>query len=175
MAKPETLAMNSQGVTVSTMRDLLLRRQATSVLLQGYDYWDSKRGARTMPARRDIDPIEIKALLPHVVLMDVLREAKPGWPLDFRYRVMGSAVDRHMSRPFTGLHMSDLPQQQPDSQMWQNFSAVATERQPRFHRVPYVGPHKDFLSVIDLVMPLSNDGETVNMLLSIVDFIPKTI
>ena len=43
MAKPETLAMNSQGVTVSTMRDLLLRRQATSVLLQGYDYWDSKR------------------------------------------------------------------------------------------------------------------------------------
>lgn len=155
------------------MRDLLLKRQATSILLKGYDYWDTKRGDRLMPARADLDPIEMKPILPHVVLMDVLRDAKPGWPLDFRYRLMGSTVDTHMSRPFTGLHMSELKHQQPDSQMWQNFSAVATERVPRFNRVPYVGPHRDFLSVIDLVMPLSSDGETVNMLMSIVDFIPR--
>lgn len=157
------------------MRDLLLRRQATSVLLQGYDYWETTRGPRAMPARADLDPIEMKAFLSHVVLMDVLRDHKPGWPLDFRYRLMGSTLDQHMSRRFTGLYMSDLPHQQPDSQMWQNFETVARDRQPQFHRVPYVGPHKDFLSVIDLVMPLSDDGHSVNMLLSIVDFIPREI
>ena len=63
------------------MRDLLLRRQATSILLRGYDYWETKRGSRSMPARADIDPIEMKAFLPHVVLMDVLRDAKPGYLL----------------------------------------------------------------------------------------------
>ena len=157
------------------MRDLLLRRQATSVLLQGYDYWETKRGPRAMPARADLDPIEMKAFLPHVVLMDVLRDRKPGWPLDFHYRLMGSTLDQHMSRRFTGLYMSDLPQQQPDSQMWQNFETVVRDRQPQFHRVPYIGPHKDFLSVIDLVMPLSNDGHSVSMLISIVDFIPREI
>ncbi|WP_341897812.1 PAS domain-containing protein [Ferrovibrio terrae] len=157
------------------MRDLLLRRQATTVLLQGYEYWDRKRGARSMPARVDLDPIEMKAFLPHVVLMDVLRDHKPGWPLDFRYRLMGSAIDLHMSRRFTGLFMSDLRHQQPDSQIWRNFSEVTQDRQPQFHRVPYVGPHKDFLSVIDLVMPLSTDGEQVDMLISIVDFIPREI
>jgi hypothetical protein len=172
---PETLRQNGRGNDVSTMRDLLLRRQATSVLLQGYDYWETKRGARAMPARADLDPIEMKSILPNVVLMDVLRDHKPGWPLDFRYRLMGSTVDAHMSRRFTGLCMSELPQQQPGSEMWQNFSAVTTEAQPRFNRVPYVGPHRDFLSVIDLVMPLSNDGRTVNMLISIVDFIPREI
>jgi hypothetical protein len=157
------------------MRDLLLRRQATPVLLQGYDYWNSRRGSRAMPARADLDPAEMKAILPHIVLTDVLRDESPDWPLDFRYRLLGTAVEDHMSRRFTGLRLSELPQQQPGSQMWQNFSEVVELRQPRFHRVPYVGPHRDFLSLIDLVLPLSEDGQDVTMLLSLVDFIPREV
>lgn len=160
---------------MSTMRDLLLRRQATPVLLQGYDYWESKRGHRAMPSRADLDPIEMKAFLPHIVLTDVLHQSAPDWPLDFRYRLMGTAVDAHMSRRFTGLRLSELPQQRPGSQLWQNFSEVVEQRLPRFHRVPYVGPHKDFLSLIDLVLPLSDDGDTVAMLISLVDFIPREV
>lgn len=160
---------------MSTMRDLLLRRQATPVLLLGYDYWESRRRGRTMPARADLDPIEMKAFLPHIVLTDVLHHAAPDLPLDFRYRLMGTVVDSHMSRRFTGLRLSELPAQQPGSQMWQNFSEVVEQRQPRFHRVPYVGPHKDFLSLIDLVLPLSDDDHTVVMLISLVDFIPREV
>lgn len=160
---------------MSTMRDLLLRRQATPVLLLGYDYWESKRRGRAMPARADLDPIEMKAFLPHIVLTDVLHHAAPHLPLDFRYRLMGTAVDAHMSRRFTGLRLSELPAQQPGSQMWQNFAEVVEQRQPRFHRVPYVGPHKDFLSLIDLVLPLSDDDHTVVMLISLVDFIPRQV
>ncbi len=160
---------------MSTMRDLLLRRQATPVLLQGYDYWESKRRDRAMPARADLDPIEMKAFLPHIVLTDVLRDSAPDLPLDFRYRLMGTAVDSHMSRRFTGLRLSELPAQRAGSQMWQNFSEVVEQRQPRFHRVPYVGPQKDFLSLIDLVLPLSDDGRCVTMLISLVDFIPREI
>lgn len=160
---------------MSTMRDLLLRRQATPVLLQGYDYWDSKRGGRAMPARADLDPIEMKAFLPHIVLTDVLHNSAPDLPLDFRYRLMGTAVDGHMSRRFTGLRLSELPAQRQGSQMWLNFSEVVAERRPRFHRVPYVGPHKDFLSLIDLVLPLADDGNNVTMLISLVDFIPREV
>lgn len=160
---------------MSTMRDLLLRRQATPVLLQGYDYWDSKRGDRAMPARADLDPVEMKAFLPHIVLTDVLHNSAPDLPLDFRYRLMGTTVDAHMSRRFTGLRLSELPAQQQGSQIWQNFSDVVEARQPRLHRVPYVGPHKDFLSLIDLVLPLSDDGRSVTMLVSLVDFIPREV
>lgn len=158
---------------MSDLRDMLAVKQATPVLLKGFDYWAAKRGERLMPARADIDPLEIVSILPHVVLIDVLRDARPGWPLDFRYRVMGTTVDAHMSRRFTGVKMSDVPHQQPDSQLFRNFAHVVKTREPQFNRVPYVGPHKDFLSVVDLVMPLSIDGETVDMLMSIVDFIPK--
>ena len=44
---------------MSMTHDLLLHRQATPVLLQGFDYWDSKRRGRSMPARADLDPIGI--------------------------------------------------------------------------------------------------------------------
>ena len=142
---------------------------ATPRLRQAYDYWAAKRGSRPMPARRDIDPAEIKPLLPYLVLMDVLRDARPGWPLDFRYRLLGTVTDAMMNGRYTWKCMSELPHQQPGSRLWESLARVTGTR----HRVPYVGPHKDFMSVVDLVMPLSDDGETVNMLFCIIDFVPR--
>lgn len=146
---------------------------ATPLLRQAYEYWNAKRGARAMPARVDIDPIEMLPLLPYLVLMDVLRDAKPGWPLDFRYRLLGTHVDSMMNARYTGRCMSDLPHQQPDSRLWISLETVTTAREPRINRVPYVGPHKDFMSVVDLVMPLSSDGMTIDMLFCIVDFVAR--
>jgi hypothetical protein len=68
--------MNSDGFDVQFPRLAALLR-----------YWNQKRRARPMPARRDIDPIEIPSLLPIVVLARV----KGG---EVRMRIMGEdAVD----------------------------------------------------------------------------------
>jgi len=147
---------------------------ATPLLRQAHDYWLAKRGNRPMPGRADLDPAEIKPLLPNLVLMDVLRDAKPGWPLDFRYRVIGTAIDAMMNGRYTGLCMSTLAHQQPGSRLWSSLEHVTVTRRPQINRVPYVGPHKDFLSVIDMVMPLSADGETIDMLFCIIEFIPRS-
>ncbi|PJI42090.1 PAS domain-containing protein [Ferrovibrio sp.] len=146
---------------------------ATPRLRQAFEYWTAKCGGRSMPARADIDPAEIKPLLPYLILMEVRRDTKPGWPLDFRYRLIGTVTDAMMNARYTWKCMSDLPHQQPDSRIWRNLASVTETRQPQVSRVPYVGPHKDFMSVVDLVMPLSSDGETVNMLFCIVDFVPR--
>ena len=47
-------------------------------------YWRQKKGDRRAPTRADIDPAEIKRLLPYVGLVDVERS-----PLRFRYRLVG--------------------------------------------------------------------------------------
>lgn len=148
---------------------------ATPLLLRGYDYWRSKRGVRIMPARGDIDPAEIVPLLPHIVLMDVLYDSKPGWPLDFRYRLIGTHVDAQMNARYTGLCMSDLPHQKPPSRIWTSLATVTEAKTPRINRVPYVGPHRDFLSVVDMVMPMASDGIRVDMLFCIVDFTPHSM
>ena len=37
-----------------------------------FRYWEKKRGGRAMPARRDIDPIEMgPKLLPHLMLCEL--------------------------------------------------------------------------------------------------------
>lgn len=145
---------------------------ATPRLRHGYEYWNAKRGPRRMPSRADLDPAEIKPLLPHVVLMEVVRDAAFEL-LDFRYRLIGTAVDGNSSGRFTGRVMSDIPHQRQPSRLWSNFEWVVAERQPKTSRVPYAGPHQDFLSVVDLVMPLSADGETVNMLFCVVDYVAR--
>lgn len=147
---------------------------ATPLLRQAYDYWNAQRGSRPMPARADLDPADMRRLLPNIILMDVLHDAKPGWPLDFRYRLIGTRADAMMNARYTGKCMSDLEHQQPGSRIWNSLSRVATGKQPQINRVPYVGPHKEFMSVVDMVMPLSSDGgTTIDMLFCILDFIPR--
>lgn len=38
------------------------------------DYWSQKRGSRFAPSRDDIDPTEITAILPRILLADVTRD-----------------------------------------------------------------------------------------------------
>src|SRR5262249_29214633 len=90
------------------------RPPATPALLaRGLAYWESKRPGRRMPARRDIDPAEMLDLLPNVMLVDVVRE-----PLDFRYRLIGTAIVAHMRHDYTGQRFSALPRQGRDSKLW---------------------------------------------------------
>ena len=48
---------------------------------------------------------------------------------------------------------------------------VLTERRPLLARPPYIGPHKDFLFVESVILPLAGDGQSVDMLMFAVDFI----
>jgi len=140
--------------------------EATHNLRSGYAYWLAKCAGRPMPVRADLDPAEMLPFLPHVALMDVLRD-----PADFRYRLLGTVVDAHMNGRYTGMRLSDLPHQRPPSRMWSHFSAVAETGTPLFSRMPYVGKHKDFMSAQDLLMPLGAPETGVTMIFCIVDFV----
>lgn len=131
-----------------------------------YAYWDRLRGARTMPARADIDPMDIPKLLPSVLLYDVQAE-----PLDFRYRLIGTKIAGYLLADYTGKWMSELAHQRAPGRLWTAYTHVVTHLEPITSDAPYVGKYADFKTVEDLIMPLSADGETVNMLFVTVDFL----
>ncbi len=54
------------------------------------DYRQRTRGGRTMPGRMDIAPTDMKAHLPHILLVDVINDGE-----DFRYRLVGSQLQRY--------------------------------------------------------------------------------
>ena len=132
---------------------------------EALSYWDSKRRGRLMPSRRDIDPLEIPSLLRNVVLVDVRHD-----PLDFRYRLLGTAVVARVACDYTGRRFMDLPHQRPGSQVWDTAVRLVEERRPLFSAIPYVGGDPAVRDYQDLYMPLSDDGETVNMIFGLIEF-----
>jgi len=127
-----------------------------------YEYWKKERGKRPLPARNDIDPVELRYLLGHLILLDVLNE-----PRQFRVRLQGTELERWMGGDLTGKTLDHLASPQ--------LATVADEllAQTVEMRAPC---HRLGMQVIDdiprrfeaLVLPLAANGITVNMLLAAV-------
>jgi hypothetical protein len=136
--------------------------------LRALDYWNQQRGERPMPARADLDPADIVSILPHVILLDVQDD-----PLDFRYRLIGTAIVNKLHRNLTGQWMRDIPYQAPPSSIHEACQRVVEQRRPISSTISYIGPNQNFFSAEDVIMPLSIDGEKVNMLFVTVEYLRK--
>jgi hypothetical protein len=69
-----------------------------------FRYWNTIRGPREMPARRDLDPVALgSALLPHVAIIE-LGEAgsRP------RFRLVGTEIVQRFGREFTGRYLEEF-------------------------------------------------------------------
>jgi hypothetical protein len=73
-------------------------------LLRLFDYWETKRGQRPWPARRDIDPLDFHYVLGNVALLDVLRQ-----PWRFRVRLFGDNLARRIGIEVTGRMLDEVP------------------------------------------------------------------
>jgi hypothetical protein len=136
------------------------------VLQDALTYWESKRAGRAMPARRDLDPVlEIPRLVPWVVLVDVLRN-----PLDFRFRLIGTGIVDRSHANYTGKLFSELPHIGCDSHLWKHRVTVVETGAPLRCEPPYIGGVPGVRRVVDIHLPLSEDGTDVNMILTVVAF-----
>jgi hypothetical protein len=127
-------------------------------------YWNRKRGDRLMPARADIDPVDLKSHLGSLLLIEVL----PGLA-DFRYRLIGTNITAAYGRDSTGKTVSELYQAaDPDTYRWLMvfYRLVAEERAPVRGGIPLRAVGKHFMSFDTLYLPLSHDGTTVDMILA---------
>jgi hypothetical protein len=136
-----------------------------NLIEQGLDYWDSKRAGRRMPSRRDIEPTEILDLLPYVVLVDVERE-----PLDFRYRLVGTAVAARFGHDRTGERFSALLPPAEGGEIWKTAVRSLEEKRPIVSHIPYVGFKGWIQNYRDISMPLSENNDDVNMIFGVLQF-----
>jgi hypothetical protein len=138
----------------------------SEIVLGGFRYWDAKRSGARIPARSAFDPlIEIPGLVRFMMLKDVQRA-----PLDFRYRLVGTGLRSHMNKDYTGTWMSEVEYQRAPSTIWDYHKQVAETGAPLFIKPDYVGPHKDYLVVESVMLPLAEDHATVNMIMIFIAF-----
>jgi hypothetical protein len=144
-----------QRVTASFADDI-----ETPCLRQLYLYWEARRQGRRFPARRDLDPLDFRAALGHVLLIDVLYE-----PLRFRFRLHGSELTARAGYDMTGKPVEALPNPKNRAILIERCHAMLEERRPV--RVLDRRPLGNRLFGFEAIwLPLARDGETIDMLMA---------
>lgn len=132
---------------------------ANPLLRQIFAYWQAKAAKRgALPARADIDPVDLAGALPAVSLIEV-RHDVTGRPGRLRYRVMGGLHVEIMGRDATG-ELIDLGAADNDAAS----QAIATG-QPILAERKFSPANGVALGFEALVCPLALDGRQVDMLL----------
>jgi hypothetical protein len=139
----------------------------SDLLTRGHLLWLAARGAAEMPARREIDVATLDPLRPQILIFGVEQA-----PLDFRYLEIGSRILTLSNDDYTGKCLSEIPHQRQPSLVWDHLAAAVDARAPVRGIVPYVGRARDIGSIYHIVLPLAEDGETVDHLLVCVDLAP---
>lgn len=147
---------------VETLRiDPTLKFEAQA-LRHLWQYWNRKRGERAMPGRPDIEPLELKPHLGRLVLADVVRG---GPETRFRYRLIGTAVTDLVGRDATGKFLDDLYGVNYEF-MIVAYRWVAANRRPLRVTGDLRHAQREWVHIESLDLPLSRDGETVDMILT---------
>ncbi|WP_025898660.1 PAS domain-containing protein [Sneathiella glossodoripedis] len=141
----------------------------STIVDEGLKYWTEKCGNRLMPRWADINPAEIKHLLPNLVLIHVEYD-----PLDFIERITGDVILSHSAQNSMGKRWRTYEGRGPDSKIWQSMEEVVNTCKINRNSIPYVGPQKYFKGIETVICPISEDGTTVTRLLTFVDYIART-
>lgn len=133
---------------------------ATPVAQQFLAYWQSKLKGRKAPRREDILPEELGKLLPWVVLIEVV-----GTPPRFRVRLAGTGVVQEYGAEMTGKFLDDLDLGAARDRSLEDHRRAVREVRPVVGTFDFKTQDGRWMSYERITLPLSADGETVNMLL----------
>ena len=133
-------------------------------LAQLYSYWQIKRGDRLMPSRADINPVDMHAFLPHTMLIDVV-QCENG-ETRFRTRLVGTHVVDGYGEEFSGKFLDEIDLGDSRDRVIEACLYTVHKKKPAYLSGKSRQPAGDgYISYKRLGVPLSSDGEIVNIIL----------
>jgi hypothetical protein len=127
-------------------------------------YWQGKRAGRDVPLRSDVDPLELKAHMGSLVILECL----PGL-VDFRHRLVGTNITQTYGRDTTGRTTREVYGVADPvfcEALLGVFREVATRRKPARGRAALRSTERDYRLVDVLVLPLAGEDGTVTRLMN---------
>lgn len=129
-------------------------------------YWETKRANRPYPARDDIDPLDLRFILGHLILVDV-----ESAPQRYRYRLFGSEIARRQGFDMTGKYLDQHPWPELAAMAAETYSHVLQTGAPSLIRRQGLIDNQ-YVDHVTLVLPLGHGR--VDMLLAGVVFTPMS-
>lgn len=147
-------AIDAEGA----FEDAIIKQPELAAL---YQFWLNKKSSLgKIPCRRDFSPLELPKLLPHIALVDVDDSADVP---EFTFRLCGTQIAEDCGVDLTGKTWSQFPNSE---KMIMRAIRLTQDREPYyFSNVQAKWAPKNFHHYSVLALPLSTDGDTVNMIL----------
>ena len=129
------------------------------------DYWEAKLRGRAMPARADIDPSEVKPLLPCLIIADLFTD-----PLRVRFRLAGTKVCEAFGLNIAGRWLEELDLS-TDIAFWRaQYERMIAAPAPVYGRTTGTRGPVELFRADWAMFPLSSDGLRVDQCLEIEDW-----
>lgn len=125
-----------------------------------YRYWDGKRGNRKMPSRADMVPSEMKMFLPGIVLVAVRYN-----PLRLTYRLVGTREVDYRGYDPTGKDVAEHFAGSSQQEVMRNYELVIESKSFVYDEDCLLSADHTFQEAGTLLLPLSDDGEIINMVI----------
>ena len=148
------------------LRDFL-HRPENAAFQEFYAYWLGKGAGKGMPARADIDALDIPALLANVFLIDVV----PGNPRRFRFRLVGTRITE-LEGEMTNRFLDEFVPGAAGTAMARHYEDTLEGRIYVRHETLH-WRKRDYINYDVLLLPLSSDGRTVDMLFGLARYHAK--
>ena len=147
-------------LTVTATSTLCDLSEAPADVRELADYWHAKRGDRHFPARRDIDPVDLRPYLGNLCILTVVEAGS-----DFVFRLFGSKLADDIHPDFTGKSVRELRPEALAAAVHQQLEEPLSAAEPRYYRVDLTGSGFGF-DYERLVLPLAEDRRTISDLLT---------
>lgn len=130
-----------------------------------HEYWKAKSSRDGgLPLRQDIEPADLRDLLPFIMLVDVEQD-----PPRFRYRLVGTRIVEFNHLEFTGRYLGTIGWQ--DEELLLNaYAEVATERRPLFGYYTWELRSGGLGNCEFVLLPLGDEGGSVTQVLAMEDY-----
>jgi hypothetical protein len=128
-------------------------------------YWQGLGREGRLPGRKDLEPAKITDILPWMLILDVVPD---GQEYRFRFRLFGTGLVERAGRELTGLWFEEaFPEDEQRAYFVEGVNRVVREKQPiGFYGHSMIEDRKH-LRVVGLLLPLADDGETVDRIISV--------
>lgn len=118
--------------------------------------------AGLLPSRRQLDPLQLRTLLPFITLLDVVRAAGG---LRYRYRLIGTRQTEIVGRDRTGEFIDTVASPALYERLRKYLDQATASRQPVYNRFPLPFAEFDVIDCERVYFPLADDGREVDVLL----------
>ena len=146
--------------------DIPLAEVTSSCIARFDSYWQSKTRADRLPARADIDPADLKSILPNIILLNVGYD-----PFRVSVRLRGTRIDEFRPKgKWQYLHEATTFDNGRREDYLREMEFVVRNRRPVYARDWMTSRFGALCDLFAGIWPLSSDGARIDMLVVIEDF-----